>query len=448
MSIIQFFRILWARKWMILAAAGSCVAGGIVVLLVLPPRWEAHARIMLSTLKPDPITGQVFSGAATMTYVDTQTELIRDYSVAGQIPAQVGWLSDPDLIARYQQSAKKSGQDFPHWAAQLVIERTKAALVEGSNILEITYSASDPNEAKIIADHLRRDYIDTSLSLRRNEALRNMQWYDAQAQKSRDAMLQAQSVLAAYERENGVLMAGDKEDVDSAQLRALTNQAVTSPITTVSSEGTASFTAQLADLDSQISALQQKLGPNHPQLQALRTRRKSLAELAGKEQSAQAQAANAAAANATALQRAVQAQKARVIGNSDKIGKLRELQTKVDLAQDQYNKTLARAGELGQEAAAADAGVTPLGPATVANEPAFPKKPLIIIGSIGLGLAMGVMSALLAELLARRLRSPEDLQNAIDVPLLAVIPAERLRRGGRRLGLVATETTGGSLARA
>jgi len=153
-------------------------------------------------------------------------------------------------------------------------------------------------------------------------------------------------------------------------------------------------------------------------------------------------------ANATAMQRAMSEQKAKVIGNSDKIAKLRELQADVDLKQDQYNKLLARAGELAQEAAAADAGITTLGPATVGSSPVFPKKPLIVGGAVFLGMAVGVLSALLAELLARRVRSAEDLENAIDAPLLSVIPAERLRRGARKVRGKAVKVREGSLAQA
>ena len=448
MNIIQFFRILWARKWLIVAATVSCFAGGFIVLLIVPPRWEAHARVMLSTLKPDPITGQIIAGTSARTYVDTQTELITDFSVAGQVPEQIGWLSDPNLIAQYQQSAKKSGQDFRHWAADLIIKNTKPTLLEGSNILEITYTSNDPNAAKTIAGDLRQDYIDYSLALRRNDATRNQKWYEDQALKIRASMEQSQSALAAYERETGVLMSDSKEDVDSAQLRTLAAQAGQPILTTAGPPGPSVFTAQLADLDTQITQLAQRLGPNHPDLQALRARRQALADLASKEQSAQSHAASAAVANTTAMQRAMDAQKARVIRNSDKIGKLRELQADLDLEHDQYTRTLARVAELAQEAAAGDAGLAILGPSTVGSVPVFPKVPLIVGGSLVLGLAVGVLSALLAEMLARRVRGLEDLRDAIGVPLLAVIPAEHLRRGINRVRKSTVRAPKGSLAQA
>ena len=62
-----------------------------------------------------------------------------------------------------------------------------------------------------------------------------------------------------------------------------------------------------------------------------------------------------------------------------------------------------------------------LGPASSPQKPKFPNKPLIVGGSLGLGLASGVLLGLLIELLGRRVRGAEDLRS-IGAPVLAVIP--------------------------
>lgn len=444
MSIFQFLRIFWARKALILGATIACVVGGVVVMLLLPARWQASARVMLNILKPDPVTGQY----AAKGYVETQAALLTDYSVAGQVPVKLGWLSDPNLIASYQRQAKPGGQDFQHWAAQILIDGTKVAL-QGANILEISYTSSDPGQAKTIVDALRQAYIDTSLQFRRKDALSSAQWYQDQAQKIRTDLESAQATLADYERQNGVFMADDKIDVDSAQLRSLAGQ-VTPTIQTPSDAGPNPYQVQVAELDAQISQASEHLGPNNPELQALKAKRQATAELARKQQSASSGAMSAAAANASAMRRAVQAQQARVIGKSDKILRVRQLQADVDLKQDQYNKMLARTADLTQEAAATDAGLTPLGPATASGRPVFPNKPLIVGGSLALGLAVGVLSALLAEMLARRVRSAEDLQAAIEAPVLAVIPRNPPLRSrlGREFPRIGAEPQKRRLARA
>ena len=125
--------------------------GAFIVILLLSPRWEASSRVLLNLLKPDPVTGQVIAGNGTNTYVATQIELIKDYSVAGQVADQLGWLSDPELIRQYRERSKDDVRDYRRWLAQLVIDRTRANVVAGSNILEITYFGATPDNARAVA---------------------------------------------------------------------------------------------------------------------------------------------------------------------------------------------------------------------------------------------------------------------------------------------------------
>ena len=221
MSIIQFFRILWARRMLVVATTISCVIGGFILTRILPPRYESHARVMLGLLKPDPVTGQTFTGGSAGAYVGTQIQLVTDYSVAGQVADALGWPSDPNLINAYDHRSKKDHRDFHHWVAQRVIDGTKVKLLEGSNILEITYTAPDPVIAQQVAEIVQKSYLDTSLSMRRDDANRNADWFEKQAEKAKTALNDAQDAMAQYERANGVMMRDDKQDLESARLQEL-----------------------------------------------------------------------------------------------------------------------------------------------------------------------------------------------------------------------------------
>jgi len=162
MSLMQFVRILWARRWLTVGTTLFTVAGAIIAILIIPPSYEAHSRVMLNTLKPDPVTGQVISSISTRTYVATQTELIKDFGVTGQAVDALGWADEPTFIEQYR--ASKSDLDIRRWLAQIIAERTKVVVVTGTNILEISYRAAEPNQAKGMADALRNAYIDANLA--------------------------------------------------------------------------------------------------------------------------------------------------------------------------------------------------------------------------------------------------------------------------------------------
>ena len=104
----------------------------------------------------------------------------------------------------------------------------------------------------------------------------------------------------------------------------------------------------------------------------------------------------------------------------------RQLSSDVALLRDQYTKASARLAELEQQSQSSESGLTILGSATAPDKPAFPNWPLIVFGSIALGLVLGVLIALLMELMGRKVRGPEDLRIP-GVPLLGILttPAAR-----------------------
>src|SRR6202012_5007980 len=113
------------------------------------------AHVYLNLLKADPVTGEVISGPESRAYIATQVELVTDYSVVGQAVDRLGWLSDPDLIQQYENRSKSDTRDFRRWLAQIITDRTKVTVLDGgSNILEISETASTPDAAKAVADAL------------------------------------------------------------------------------------------------------------------------------------------------------------------------------------------------------------------------------------------------------------------------------------------------------
>jgi len=409
MSLIQFWRILSARWLLIAATTIFSLAGGILAVQLLAPRWDAEAHILLNLLKPDPVTGEMLGGGASRAYIGTQVGLITDYSVIGQAVDKLGWLSDPNLIQQYQARAKSDTRDFRRWAAQIIIDRTRVTAADNSSILNIIYTGSDPDSAKAVANAITQSYVENSLAVRRADALKNADWYGLQARKAKKALETAQAMETKFERDNNVVMTQDERtDVDSARLTALAQTNVI--------ESGASGGSSLAEIDAQIKNASATLGPNHPDLIALKAKRVAIASALQQGLGNGAQSAHGSR---------VDQQKALIIAERDKLSKLRNLHTEVELQRDFYNKTAQKEIDFRQQAAATDAGVTALGNASAPLAPSYPKIPLIVGGSLGLGLGLGVLLALLIELLNRRVRGAEDLQSLLGVPLLTVLEAAR-----------------------
>lgn len=436
MSIIQFIRILLARWTLVVTCTVFTFLGGLAVSFLMPPRYDATARVMFTNVfKADPVTGAAADVGALGTYLDTQKELIKDFRVTEPVIQRLHWLTDPNKIAAYQSRPANDSRDFNHWLAQQVAERVTAKPVSGT-IFEIGFSSPSALEAKEGAEALRQSYMDYTLASRRQDALRNAQWFASQAESARQAADQAQLAKANFERANGIVMQGDvagqQQDVESARLAALVNQATSAPAAMLSAPVTVSSSSalQLAQIDATLAQNADKLGPNHPQMQQLRAQRALVASVVAKE----AAAAKAGPSNTALLgqiARDLQQQKAKVIGERDKIEQLRQLQSEVDLRREQYKKTAARAAELTLESGIADSGLSSVGVVVTPNKPAFPNKTLIVGGSFGLGAALGIALAILVELLNRRVRGIEDLNFGRSLNCLATIGAARPNREPR-----------------
>ena len=131
------------------------------------------------------MTGQIIAGGSAGAYVNTQIQLVTDYTVAGKVAEQIGWFTDPNLIKAFQSRSSADQRDFPHWLADIVSANTKAKPLEGSNILEISYTANTARGAQAVAGALLKAYMDATLEQRHEDAERNAVWYEEQTAKAK-----------------------------------------------------------------------------------------------------------------------------------------------------------------------------------------------------------------------------------------------------------------------
>lgn len=420
MSFEQFFRVLWGRRGLILASLAGLVLVGLLAIVLIPQKYESKSRVMLDVVKPDPVTGQVLNNSFARIFFGTQAQLVKDYRVTGRVVDVLGWQQDPARVAAYQGRPSSDTRDMRRYLADQIAEATDPKVIEGSNILEITYTAGDAEGARRGADALRDAYIEESLELKQEKARQSAEWFDGQAGKIRDQLAAAESRKTKFERENNIVLQDGDTDTDTARLRALSVAGLGGSAGVVTPPPSQS-TLQLAQVDAQIAQASELLGPNHPELQALKRQRAAIAQNAEKERSAALAAARAAAGPSIAGE--VAAQRQRVIGQRDKLEALQRLNADVQVLRDQYVKTAARGADLRQEADSTDTNVTLLGNAVTPDDPVSPKVWLILIGSVVGGLVLGVGGALLLELMNRRVRSVDDLRVS-GVPVVVVLSGE------------------------
>ncbi len=421
MSLMQFLRILAARRAIVLAALISCFVAALITSQILPKRYKSEVRLVLDVVKPDPVTGELLANGFVRAYTATQIELIRDYKIAGAVVDQLGWATDPGFVASYQGSSNGQGSDIRQWLAKQIIDSTEVGLLPGSNILEINYTTTNPEAARRVADLIRDVYIQSSLQSRRESASRSADWFREQTDKALTLLAAAEAQRSNFAKEKGIVLQADNTDLESSKLATLSGQSAAA----LASGGPAFIGApnsaaalQLEALNQQIAQAATTLGPNHPIFQSLQRQRTVMEGAAARERSGGVMTGGGGAAQ---VERAYATQKARVMAQRDDIDRINQMTRDIAVKRDQYLKSAQRAADLRLQAEVGEVGVTPLGDASAPEEPSFPNMPLILFGSIGFGLALGNVMALLVEKLARRVRGGDDLEYAAGAPVFAVI---------------------------
>jgi uncharacterized protein involved in exopolysaccharide biosynthesis len=104
------------------------------------------------------------------------------------------------------------------------------------------------------------------------------------------------------------------------------------------------------------------------------------------------------------------------------------LQRERDSSEELHTAIMKRFKETGIATALEANNVRIVEPATPPDIPARPRTRLILMLSVVAGLALGGGVAFLAESLDNRVRSPEDVERAVGLPVLGIVPVFSSKR--------------------
>jgi uncharacterized protein involved in exopolysaccharide biosynthesis len=425
MTSLGLLRILWGRKLYVLTPTICTMIGGLVVIMTLPPRYEASSRVVLDFIKPDPVTGFRVNEKTSDAYISSQFQMLRSAEVTGRVVEAMGWLQSPDMVNAWR-AAPDHGDDIKAWAGRQLSFAIGGDLVPDTNIMKIKFQSTTPDMARLVADNIRTAYIEAAIAQTRDSARASATNLTAQADRERERLVQLQTAKADLERQTGIVM-NDRgiSDADIAAMRVAQESALP-PIQQERRgpprKGQAELLqAQLDNIDSSIVAAGRTLGPNNPQMIEMHRRRDYVAaELAGANPTDQV--ADQTSRRVAAITALAHHSADKLTEVSDKQLALRLMQDEIGRRQKLFEKVSERAGRQLEISAVSDANLTPVGVTTVEPAPVFPNLALILGGCAVLGLTCGALLAFMIEAIGRRVRTATDLGGAISTPLLGVMP--------------------------
>ena len=277
-------------------------------------------------------------------------------------------------------------------------------------------------------------------------------WFDEQIKQLRDNLEKAQAKLSAYQKEQGVVASDERIDVETARLAELSSQFVVAQAQTYDSvsrrnqshEALADvmnnpmvqgLKADLARSEIKLSEMESKFGKNHPQYQRLQTEVDTLRGKLDTEIKTATQTVSTTARlsqqRESDLRGALAAQKARVLSTKQKRDEMSVLLRDVENAQQLFDQATRRNGQTRLESQTTHTDIAVLNRAVPPVKHSSPKILLNLMLSLVLGSVLGLGLGFLMEMIDRRIRSEQDLVEALDIPLLGVLSGGEPKR--RRL---------------
>jgi chain length determinant protein EpsF len=339
------------------------------------------------------------------------------------------------------------------WLAARLSQKLEIRPARDSSVLNLSYTATDPDFAAAVANAFARAYMDVNLDLRLAPARQYASFFAEQTGAARDRLERAQAVLSSYQQNHGITSSDEKMDFETARLNETSSQLTQVQGQTTDSQSkrqtpgtdtvaevmqsplTNGMKADIARLEAKLADNSGNLGKNHPQ-----TLRSEL-ELASLRAQLQAETQKITRSIDTAyevsrqrersLQGSLASQKSRVLSLNKQRDELTVMQRDVESAQRAFEVVSQRASQATIESRANQTNISLLSPAVAPMGPSRPRLLLNGLLSVILGGLLGCTIALVTELTHRRIRSVEDLQEALSIPSLgavALAPQLTLRR--------------------
>lgn len=454
MTFQLFLRIMKAHWLLMSAVITACLAVGLILYLLHPKEYTSDVSLVVtsypqSSLSSDENAGNPSQGPGANSYMLTQKDIILSRPVAGE--ALKGLKASASKLPKTKVAVSPSA--ISHLQKHLAVEFASGG--QGGSVIRVGYTSPDPQKAAAVANAVASAYLKTKLRLQVRPIIASLPWYGSQVTAFSKRLEKAQAALAKYK--SGHHIVGGNENgggLPTQRLTTLSQEYALAQIKAQQAKEQAQemrrmwrnghdpasipgvmesgivqqVRAQLMVDQAQAQAMSTQLGSNNPRYQQAE---QQVAQLKARYQRAvasvihgQVNAAQVAEAKAESLQAQLNEQQNQVLQTQGGQVTLPLLIGKVEAAQQAYSGMLKLYNQQLLRSQMQSTNVSILNDAEVPFSPSTPKLKVYGIASLGLGILLAVGLALLLELIHPKIRSRDDIEQALELKLLGDMRGE------------------------
>lgn len=200
-QLMGYLRCVWQRRWIGLALAWIVGVAGVVVVLRMPDKFEADARIYVDTqsvLKP------LMSGLAVQPNVDQQIAILSRTLISRPNIEKLIRMADLDLKLKTKEEKEA-----------LIDELSKTLSIKSAgrdNLYTLAYRDSEPEKARRVVQSLTSIFVEASLGDKRKDSDTARRFIEEQIKVYEGKLQDAENRLKDFKLKNLALNVGEGKD--------------------------------------------------------------------------------------------------------------------------------------------------------------------------------------------------------------------------------------------
>ncbi|HEV2386521.1 MAG TPA: polysaccharide biosynthesis tyrosine autokinase [Candidatus Acidoferrales bacterium] len=484
-----YWRILRSRRWTVLSAVFVILTLATIYTVREKPVFEARSTLEIEQENPDIITvQQLFQlQGVTNDYLRTQYKILDSDSLARDVigklhldqakefnPPKRAWpwetpsasaAADPNLPAdaAHEQGVLKSFE--AHLSVNPVLQ---------SRLVSVSFDSEDPKLAASVVNTLVASYVQQNLQAHWDATQQASGWLSQQLDGLKIKLESSEDNLQQYAQANGLLFLessqGQNENIVNQRLRELQDELTQAQADLYQKESLyhlvqagdyaalpgvfdnkmmQDLTVKLAGLEQEKAQLAPNFNARYPKMEEIQSQIDRIQDFLKRQQQ---QAARHIQDEYLAAQRRValvgeafaqQQKQANVV--AEKSVEYNILKREVDTNKQLYEGLLQRLKEAGVSAGLKASNIRVVDPAVPPVKPVKPRIALNLALGLLAGLICGMSLAFLQEHTDNTLKTPDDIEHFLRMPVLAMIPSGRAsnhKQNGQRKSLAASLPAG------
>ena len=487
----DYLAIVLKRRWVVIAVFLILVATVAISSLRMEPIFQATTQILIDRENPNVVNIQevLAVNATGQDYYQTQYEILRSKSLALKVIEALKLKESPEFAPKKQRfSLRTLWASLLNWLKEVTssakepkeetfnpdkgynrliaafLARLKVEPIRNSRLVNVSFEGKDPNLIAQITNSHARLYIKSNQERRFSASQEAVAWLNLRIEEVKEKLRESEIALQDYRRESNLVSIDFEEryniiiqklsDLNAALTKAKTErigkenlvlelerlskkpELIESMPAVVSNYLIQQLKIQYVNLTGKHYDLSQKYGLEHPSMVRLSSQIKGTEEKISQEVEKIARSIeieyHVARAKERSLLDALEDQKTEALRLNEKKIKYNILKREVETNRSLYESLLKRVKETGVTEGLKATNVMVVDPARVPDKPVKPRITLNILLAIISGLTLGLGLAFFFEYLDNTVKSPEEVERYLSIPLLGVVG--RFKKGAKKPG--------------